>query len=116
MAAMMRPSREDIELTFIRSLACGGFILAGPTLSSEDRRERIRVAIMKYHVAQEPLPTEPSMTYSQAFKLAYNYPCEIRRGELERMGKLKRIATDGAGAPVSDFEDEDEDEAELGWL
>jgi hypothetical protein len=109
----MTPSREDIEFTFIRSLACGGFILSGPHLSIEDRRERIRVAILKHQMGHEPLPIAPNMTYSQAFKMAYNSPCELRRVELERLAKAKRRAA----AEVFDADEAVEaDESELGWL
>jgi hypothetical protein len=109
----MTPSRQDIEFTFIRSLACGGFILSGPHLSIEDRRERIRVAIMKLQMGHEPLPIAPSLTYSQAFKMVYNCPCELRRVELERYAK----ARSRAAAELFEGDDEtEENEAELGWL
>src|SRR5207237_59959 len=87
MGGSMILSREDIEYTFIRSLACSGFILSGPTMSPDDRRERIRIAIMKSQMSNKPLPIEPSLTYAEAFKLAYNRPCELRRIEREDLSK-----------------------------
>jgi hypothetical protein len=83
----MNLSRVDIEMTFIRSLACSGVILSGTQLSPEDRRERIRIAIMKTHMNNKPLPTDPTLTYAQAFQLAYNRPCELRQAERDRFNR-----------------------------
>lgn len=83
----MNLSRADIEMTFIRSLACSGVILSGTQLSAEDRRERIRIAIMKSHMSNRPLPTDPTLTYAQAFQIAYNRPCELRQAERDRFNR-----------------------------
>lgn len=83
----MSLSSQDIEMTFVRSLACSGVVLGGAQLSSEDRRERIRIAIMKMHVGNKPLPIDPTVTYAQAFRQLYNRPCELRVAERDRYGR-----------------------------
>jgi hypothetical protein len=109
----MSLSRSDIELTFIRSLACSGIILSGPQLSPEDRRERIRIAIMKSQMNNKPLPIDPSMTYAQAFQVAYNRPCELRHAERDRFGREVMFSQfDAAMAELHD-EDEDDEHEEL---
>ena len=110
----MNLSRSDIEFTFIRSLAHSGFILSGPSLSPEDRRERIRIAIMKAAVGNKPLPTDPSMTYSQAYQLAYNRPCELRQSERETIGKMSLLPVQlAANAAEEDLEDDEEADSGL---
>ena len=108
----MSLSRTDIELTFIRSLACSGVILSGTQLSPEDRRERIRIAIMKSHMNNKPLPTDPTLTYAQAFQLAYNRPCELRQAERDRFNREIVFSNAPAVNIEIDFEDEDEDETD----
>jgi hypothetical protein len=83
----MNHSRGDIEMTFIRSLSCSGVILAGSQLSADDRRERIRIAIMRARMNNKPLPIDPTVTYAQAFQLIYNRPCEMRTAERDRYGR-----------------------------
>ena len=113
----MSLSQLDIELTFIRSLACSGFILSGPQLSQEDRRERIRVAIMKAQVHDKPFPIDGSITYGQAFLMAYNRPCELRRFDRDQNGKtiVPKVLQKRSTEDYDDFDDEAED-AELGLL
>jgi hypothetical protein len=83
----MNLSSQDIEMTFVRSLACSGMVLGDAQLSSEDRRERIRIAIMKMRVSNKPLPIDPTVTYAQAFRQLYNRPCELRVAERDRYGR-----------------------------
>lgn len=83
----MSLSNQDIEMTFVRSLACNGEVLGGAKLSPDDRRERIRIAIMKMRMSNKPLPIDPSVTYAQAFKQLYNRPCELRVAERDRYGR-----------------------------
>ncbi len=105
----MTLSRLDIELGFIRSLAHSGFILSGPQLSPEDRRERIRVAIMKAQVHDKPFPIDSSLTYGAAYQKAYNRPCELRRFDRDQNGRA--IAPKNLQNLPHDFDDSD-DEAE----
>jgi hypothetical protein len=110
----MNISRSDIEFTFIRSLAHSGFILSGATISAEDRRERIRIAIMKAQVGNKPLPIDPSITYAQAYQIAYNRPCELRSSERETFGKMSLLPVEEAANGAE--EEMDEDEVDSGLL
>jgi hypothetical protein len=83
----MSLTSQDIELTFVRSLACGGEVLGGAQISHDDRRERIRIAIMKLRMNNKPLPIDPSVTYAQAFRQLYNRPCDLRTAERDRYGR-----------------------------
>ena len=83
----MSLSSQDIEMTFVRSLSCGGVALGGAQLSSDDRRERIRIAIMKMRMSNKPLPIDPTVTYGQAFEQLYHRPCELRVAERDRYGR-----------------------------
>jgi hypothetical protein len=110
----MSLSRADIELTFIRSLACGGYVLSGDQMSAEDRAERIRVAIMKQQVNNLPFPIDPSITFAQAFQMAYHRSCELRRFERDQYGR-----NTGAKTPEPPNDDDDDlelEDAELGLL
>jgi hypothetical protein len=109
----MNLTRADIEMTFIRSLACSGVILSGTQLSPEDRRERIRIAIMKAQMNNKPLPTDPTVTYAQAFQLAYNRPCELRQAERDRFNReIVFSPTLAANIDMSLEGDEDEADSE----
>jgi hypothetical protein len=46
-------TNADIEMSYIREFATGG-VLLGSNLSSEDRRERIRTAILMSGKAHRP--------------------------------------------------------------
>lgn len=109
----MSVSRTDIEMTFIRSLACSGVILSGTQLSAEDRRERIRIAIMKAHMNNKPLPIDPTLTYAQAFQIAYNRPCELRQAERDRFNRETAFPNAPMVPMTIDGEDEDESEDEI---
>ena len=113
----MSLSQLDIELTFIRSLACSGFILSGPQLSQEDRRERIRAATMKPQVPENPFPLEVSIPYPQASLRANNRPCELRRFDRDQNGRavLPKVKQSRQTDDFDDFDDEAED-AEMGLL
>jgi hypothetical protein len=107
----MNLSRTDIEMTFIRSLSCSGVILAGSQLSPDDRRERIRIAIMKAHMSNRPLPIDPSVTYAQAFQLIYNRPCELRTAERDRYGR--ELIPQPAANDANDVHDDEHAESGL---
>ena len=83
----MSLSSQDIEMTFVRSLSCNGVVLGSAQLSCDDRRERIRIAIMKTRMSNKPLPIDPTLTYAQAFRQLYNQPCELRVAERDRYGR-----------------------------
>jgi hypothetical protein len=66
---------RDLELDFIREFAVGGELLKG---SSDDRRERIRVAIYRRNLLHEPF-RDSGMDYGQAYQRCYGRPIEMRR-------------------------------------
>jgi hypothetical protein len=67
---------QDLELDFIREFATGGESLA--SLSVDDRRERIRVAIYT-HKLPHMLFRDGPMTYSEAYTECFGRPLEMRR-------------------------------------
>lgn len=68
--------KDDIELAFIREFSSGSVILSGP-MSSEARRDRIRVEIYR-HQRGDQLLQDSGLTYSQAYRKAYGRPIEMR--------------------------------------
>ena len=66
---------RDLELDFIREFAVGGELLK---CSSDDRRERIRVAIYRRNLLHEPF-RDSGMDYGQAYQRCYGRPIEMRR-------------------------------------
>jgi integrase len=71
---LMRGDR-DLELDFIREFAVSGELLKG---SSDDRRERIRVAIYRCNLLREPF-RDSGMDYGQPYQRCYGRPIEMRR-------------------------------------
>ena len=63
----MDPSRDDIELAFVREFQCGGTQLVGVSLL--ERQERVRVAIFTCGRAAEVFHVEPRLTYAEAFRV-----------------------------------------------
>jgi len=66
---------RDLELDFIREFAVGGELLKG---SSDDRRERIRVAIYRRNLLHETF-RDSGMNYGQAYQRCYGRSIEMRR-------------------------------------
>ena len=66
---------RDLELDFIREFAVGGETLK---CSSDDRRERIRVAIYRCNLLHEPF-RDSGMDYGLAYQRCYGRPIEMRR-------------------------------------
>ena len=67
---------RDIELEFVREFATGGLHL-GPTVSSHDRRERIRVAIFAQKL-QRAAFRDSGITYAEAYRKCYGQSIELR--------------------------------------
>jgi hypothetical protein len=67
---------RELELDFIREFAVGGDLLTA--LSSDDRRERIRVAIYRRFLVHQPF-RDRGMDYGQAYEACYGRPIEMRR-------------------------------------
>ena len=67
---------RDLELDFIREFAVGGELLKGS--STDDRRERIRLAIYCGNLLHQPF-RDSGMDYGQAYQRCYGRPIEMRR-------------------------------------
>jgi hypothetical protein len=71
----------DTEMAFIRSLSVRGLVLSGE-LSQEDKRERIRTAILSQNLERHRFgmgPNHTSETYAQAYRRCYGRALEMRR-------------------------------------
>ncbi len=71
---LMRGDR-DLELDFIREFAVGGDLKDS---RSDDRRERIRLAIYGRNLLHEPF-RDSGLDYGQAYQRCYGRPIEMRR-------------------------------------
>jgi hypothetical protein len=106
--------RADIEMSFIRMLSVNGLILSG-NLSMENRRERIRAAIVGQNLKDCPYDSE--ISFGEAYSRCYSQSVALRRGEPDH-GPLP---AGGLLADDDEIADEDEladaaefsDEAEL---
>jgi hypothetical protein len=67
---------RDLELDFIREFSVGGELLKCST--SDDRRERIRVAIYTRQLLHVRF-RDSGMDYRQAYERCYGRPIEMRR-------------------------------------
>jgi hypothetical protein len=76
--------REEIRLSLVRSLAIGGEILSGPGVSLKDQAERIRIVIIKGGLHDKYFEHAATMTYGQAFEIAFG-------GKLERRSKPRDL-------------------------
>lgn len=68
---------QDIELAFIREFSVLGNSI-GSVLSSEDRRERIRIAIFANNL-HDKIFRDTEMTYATAYRKCYGKALEMRR-------------------------------------
>jgi hypothetical protein len=67
---------QELELDFIREFSAGGELLK--SLSVDDRRERIRVAIYTQKLPHMLFRDGP-MTYAEAYAECFGWPLEMRR-------------------------------------
>ena len=88
----------DIELSFITEFSVGENQI-GKCLSSEDRRERIRVAIFKAQL-HDKIFRDSEMTYATAYRLCYGRALEMR--------KSLRVAVEQVPFHADDEDDIDE--------
>jgi hypothetical protein len=94
----MNWDREDIDLAFIREFSTGGNNVSMP-MSTETRRERIRLEI--YRNARAELPFYDSgMTYAQAYEKRYHKKLEQRACLREGPGRP-------APEVIAELEDDD---------
>jgi hypothetical protein len=70
----------DTELHFIRVLSVGGVSFAGQ-MTEDDRRERIRHAILSQRMGNRPLSDDPNCreTFAQAYERLYTRKLDRRR-------------------------------------
>jgi hypothetical protein len=66
----------DLELDFVREFSTGGELLQ--SLSVENRREHIRVAIYTHKLVHALFRDGP-MTYAEAYSECFGRPLEMRR-------------------------------------
>jgi hypothetical protein len=85
----------DTELAFVRALSVHG-LKQTSELSQEDRRERIRVAILIHKLEDQRFAIGPKHaieTYGQAFERCYHRPVEMRRMQRDTHHRPTRDAT-----------------------
>lgn len=106
----MSDERRDIEMALMRILATDGLLLGG--ISEEDRRERIRLAIVQRGLKDRPWPLDADMTYGEAFEHCYRRQVEMRRRQRdEHQRPLPPVRGPlGPGDDDDDAGDEDDDE------
>jgi hypothetical protein len=92
-------TNADIEMSYIREFATGG-VLLGSNLSSEDRRERIRTAILMSGKAHRPF-FDSGLTYGQAYQRLYGRPLDMRKRPRDADGPP-------VGDVIAELGDEDE--------
>jgi hypothetical protein len=106
----MSEERRDIEMALMRILATDGLLLGG--ISDEDRRERIRLAIVQRGLKDQVWPLDADLTYGEAFAHCYKRQVEMRRRQRDAnhrpLPPLERLR-DGPGDD-DDAGDEDDDE------
>jgi hypothetical protein len=68
---------RGIELEFIREFSVGGLHL-GSGLTSDDRRERIRIAIFTNKLDKKAF-RQSGLTYADAYRECYGRSIEMRR-------------------------------------
>ncbi len=68
---------HDIDLAFIREFSVGGVLSAVGRLSVHDRRERVRVEILKAMMQDRPF-FDSGLTYGEAYRKCYGAPLEMR--------------------------------------
>jgi hypothetical protein len=94
----------DTEMALIRILSVAGVKLSG--FDAQDKRERIRVAILTQNVGNESFAFGPDQimeTYGQAFERCYGTRLELRRRPRDLAGRPNLAET------LRELEEEDED-------
>ena len=100
--------RADFELECVREFSHSGGQLGG-NVSRAERRERIRVAIMREN-KQDARWRDTLLTYAAVYQLVYNMPIEARRsGPEEALPALPARARPIGEADDEEFDDDQED-------
>jgi hypothetical protein len=95
---------DTIDLAMVREFSTAGVQLTGP-VSSEQRRERIRVEIWRNKRAELPF-YDSGMTYAQAYKKCYGKALELRSSARDEHGRPVNAF------PIADDDDDEDDEEE----
>lgn len=98
--------RSDIEMALVRILATDGLLLSG--ISAEDKRERIRLAILQRGLSNRAWPLDGHMTYGQAFEHCYKRQVEMRRAQRDQFAQP--LAATRVGQDDDDDAGEDDDD------
>jgi hypothetical protein len=101
----------DTELAFIRILSGGGVKLSGG-IPAQDKRERIRVAILSQNVENKSFAFGPDHimeTYAQAFERCYGTRLELRGARRDPHNQPNLAET----LRALDEDDDDDDETDL---
>jgi hypothetical protein len=103
--------RSEFEFECVREFSHSGVQL-GASVSREERRERIRVAIMREN-KQHKRWRDTQLTYAAAYQQAYGKPIELRRAGEEEVAPM---AASRAGLWDNDpfGDDESLDDVEVG--
>lgn len=82
-------ARAEFELDCVREFAHSGVQL-GVNVSREERRERIRIAIMREN-KQHTLWRETTLTYAAVYERVYNKSIESRRPDEEEIAPMRAM-------------------------
>jgi hypothetical protein len=82
-------ARVDFELECVREFSHSGEHL-GMNVSREERRERIRVAIMREN-KQDTLWRDTALTYAAIYRHVYNKPIDARQFNEEEITLLRTL-------------------------
>jgi hypothetical protein len=96
--------RDDIEMSFIRTLSVHGLILSG-AISAEDRRERIRLAIFTQRL--EAAPFDGTRNFAQAYEFCYDRPLDMRRAHRAVAPSLAEVDVPEEEEEAGDFDDDE---------
>jgi hypothetical protein len=96
MSGIRRPAhsviaRNEFEFECVREFSHSGVQL-GANVSREERRERIRVAIMRENKQNRRWRDTP-FTYAAVYQQAYGKPVEVRHADEEEVAPMRPIRT-----------------------
>jgi hypothetical protein len=96
--------RADIEMAFVRILSVGGLVLASADVAAIDKKERIRIAILKHNLKDSPF--DATRTFGEAYLICYRTSVEKRRIVRDDYGRPTNRPV-----PAEEFDDDLDDEA-----
>jgi hypothetical protein len=105
---MSDADRRDLEFDLMRVLSTDGLTLG--SCSNEDRRERIRFAILQRGLTDQLWPLDRGITYGRAFENCYGRKVEMRRMQRDAHGRPGLQTQRKDPGDDDDAGDEDDDE------